>query len=165
VYLTRLTVDFEISEEDIVTILTDKHTHEDMMNKYDGEEFITVILNCKRATEFVEHNKTRLPSEADFFRLYKILSEGVLDEISYGNYRPFLPRIIVRRLFEKRVHGGMDEAEIIKLIKAIHKSRPFWVYSEAVCKLLMDWLYGYHNLKPYFDLEEAHFGKFLNKLV
>ena len=149
----------------MVTILTDKHTHKDMANKYDWDGCVKLILNCKRATEFVEQNKTRLPSEADFFRLYKILSEGVLDEISYGNYRPFLPRIIVRRLFEKRVHGGMDEAEIIKLIKAIHKSRPFWVYSEAVCKLLMDWLYGYHNLKPNYDLEEYHFEKFLNKLL
>ena len=40
VYLTKLTVDFTISEEDIVTILTDKHTHEDMMNKYDAKNLL-----------------------------------------------------------------------------------------------------------------------------
>jgi hypothetical protein len=165
VYLTKLTVDFEICEEDIVTILTDKNTHEDMKNKYDGEEFVTVILNCKRATEYVQQNNTRLPSEVDFLQLYKILSEGVPSVTNLGNYRTFLSSFRVRRLFEKRVHGGMNEAEIIKLIKSIFKARPFWVYNEAVCKLLMDWLYDYHKLKPNYDLEEVHFGKFLNKLV
>ena len=165
VYLTKLTVDFEISKEDIVTILTDKHTHEDMKNKYDGEEFVAEILNCKRAIEYVQQNNTRLPSEVDFLQLYKILSEGVPSVTNLGNYRTFLSSFRVRRLFEKRVHGGMNEAEIIKFIKSLYKARPFWVYSEAVGKLLMDWLYGYHNLKPNYDLEEDHFGKFLSKLV
>ena len=59
----------------------------------------------------------------------------------------------------------MNEAEIIKLIKSIFKARPFLVFSEAVCILLMDWLYDYHNLKPNYDLEEDHFEKFLNKLA
>ncbi len=139
-FLTKFTVDFEMSEEDVITILTDQHTHEEMMNKYEAEQFITIILNCKRATDFVQQNKHRLPTEADFFQMYKILAEGVLDVSDYNNYRTFLPRIKVRRLFEKRVHGGMNEAEIIKLIKPINKARPFWVFNEAVCKLLLDWL-------------------------
>ena len=163
-YLTRL-AETVISEEDIVTILTDKHTHEDMMNKYDNEADVMLILNCKRATEFVQQNKDRLPSEADLFQLHHILSEGILDVTIYGTYRTFLSSIKVRRLFEKRVHGGMNEAEIIKFIKSLFKARPFLVYSEAVCKLLMDWLYEYHNLKPNYDLEEDHFEKFLNKLA
>ena len=145
----------------MVTILTDKHTHKDMVNKYEWDGCVKLILNCKRATEFVEQNKTRLPSEADFFQLYKILSEGVLDEISYGNYRPFLPRIIVRRLFEKRVHGGMNEAEIVKFIESLLKAWPFLVYSAAVCKLLMDWLYDYHNFKTNDKLVNDVFGKYL----
>ena len=136
-----------------------------MANKYEWDGCVKLILNCKRATEFVEKNKTRLPSEADFFRLYQILSEDILDVTVYGTYRTFLSSIKIRRLFEKRVHGGMSEAEIIKLIKSIFKARPFTMYSAAVCKLLMDWLYGYHNLKPNYDLEEYYFGKFLNKLL
>ena len=161
VYLTKLTVDFEISKEDIVTILTDKHTHEDMKNKYDGEEFVAEILNCKRAIEYVQQNNTRLPSEVDFLQLYKILSEGVPSVTNLGNYRTFLSSFRVRRLFEKRVHGGMNEAEIVKFIESLLKAWPFLVYSEAVSKLLMDWLYDYHNFKTNDKLVNDVFGKYL----
>ena len=146
----------------MVTILTDKHTHKDMANKYDGEEQVNLVLNCKRATEFVEQNKTRLPSEEDLFRLQHIITQGgVYEDIMYNKYSSYFTSFKVRRLFEKRVYGGMNEAEIDKFTKSLLKAGPFIMFSEAVCKLLMDWLYAYHNLKPNYDLEKV-FGKLRN---
>ena len=160
VYLSRL-AETVISEEDIITILTDEHTHKDMAKKYDSPECVMLILNCKRATEFVEQNNTRLPSEEDLFRLHHIVSEGVLDVTIYNKYRSYFTSFRVRRLFEKCVHGGMNEAEIVKFIKSLLKAWPFLVYSEAVSKLLMDWLYDYHNFKPNYELVDDVFGKYL----